>query len=150
MEEAETIMNRIVNDEPKFKSDSVTLDQEVKAMTFVTIPNITPAATASTNNNTNQGASSKGKGSFKQRGNSAKNYFCTICDNEGHYYHTCSSYPSVTDKKSALKAKGRYEDCAGVKTAYHHCNLPGLCKFCMGQHRWALCENRGNDHQNPK
>ena len=37
LEEAETIMNRIVNDEQKFKSDTVTLDQEVKSMTFVII-----------------------------------------------------------------------------------------------------------------
>ena len=116
-------------------------------MTFESIPKITPAATASTNNNTNQGASYKGKGSFKPKWKDVGNYYCTICDNEGHYYHTCSSYPSVTDKKSALNAKGRCEDCATPKTYNHYCNLPGPCMYCKGKHKWQLCENKGNNHQ---
>ena len=140
LEEAEKIMNRIVNDEQKFKSDSVTLDQEVKAMTFVTMPNVTPAATASTNNNTNQGASYKGKGSFKKKGD----IYCTICNTKGHYYQTCYSYPSVTFKKSALKAKGRCEDCDVIKGADHYCYLYCPCKLCKGKHRWQLCEHKGN------
>ena len=34
-------MNRIVADEPYLKSDSVTLDQEVRPMTYVSTPKLT-------------------------------------------------------------------------------------------------------------
>ena len=72
LENAELIMNRIVADEPTFKTDTVTLDQEVKAMTFVSIPKFTPAATTPTNNNAKQGARSKAKSPYWQRGKGAK------------------------------------------------------------------------------
>ena len=53
LENAEIIMNRIMADEPTLKTDVVTLDQEVKAMTFVSTPKITPVAAAPTSNNVN-------------------------------------------------------------------------------------------------
>ena len=54
LEDAETIMNRIVADEPNLKTDSVTLDQEVRAMTYVSTPKVTPAAAAPICNNPGQ------------------------------------------------------------------------------------------------
>ena len=42
LEDAEIIMNRIVADEPHLKSDSVTLDQEVRPMTYVSTPKLIP------------------------------------------------------------------------------------------------------------
>ena len=59
LENAEVIMNRIMADEPTYKTDTVTLDKEVKTMTYVSVP--TPVAAFPTNNNANQGARSRSK-----------------------------------------------------------------------------------------
>ena len=74
-------MNRIVADEPTFKTDTITLDQDLKSMTYVLTPKFTPAATAPTSNNTKQGARSKAKSPYWQRGKGAKiNYnYCFYC-----------------------------------------------------------------------
>ena len=118
-------------------------------MTYVSIPKFTPATTAPTNNNTNHGARSKAKTHYKQKGRGGKSNSCkcTICDTEVHYYDECSIYTLVTEKRSAMKVKGRCEDCGAVKRADHYCYLPYLCRFCGGKHREPLCENKGKNQQ---
>ena len=69
LENAEVIMNRIVADEPNLKTDSVTLDQEVRAMTYVSTPKVTPAAAAPICNNPGQGAVSKTRNKNTQKKN---------------------------------------------------------------------------------
>ena len=78
LENAEVIMNRIVADEPTLKTDVVTLDQEVKAMTFVSTPKITPVAAAPTSNNANHGVRPKTKNSNWQKRKGTENNFCFI------------------------------------------------------------------------
>ena len=127
----------------------MTLDQEVKTMTYVSVP--TPATAAPTNNNANQGARSKSKTYHRQKGKGAKNNpFCTICNTEGHFYEEFPTYPSVTERKSALKARGRCEDCGALKRPNHYCPLTTLCKICNGSHRENLCEIKGKNQQNPE
>ena len=63
-----------------------------------------------------------------------------MCGEKGHYYFTCRAYPSVPEKKTALKAEGRCEDCSNVKKSNHYCTLHALCKNCNGRHKWQLCE----------
>ena len=143
LEDAETIMNRIVADEPNLKTDSVTLDQEVKAMTYVSTPKVTPAAVAPTCNNPGQGAVSKTRNKYTPKNHD----HCVLCSDNGHYYFTCKAYPSVTEKKSALKTEGRCEDCSVIKKSNHYCLLHTLCKFCNGKHRWQLCEAKERTQQ---
>ena len=141
-------MNRIMADEPTLKTDVVTLDQEVKAMTFVSTPKITPVAAASTSNNVYQGVRPKTKNPNYQKKKATMDNFCLYCNAEGHHTYDCLHFPSVTEKKSALNANGRCEDCRARKSADHYCILPHLCKSCNGKHRQQLCENRRNNQQN--
>ena len=145
LEDAETIMNRIVNDEQKFKSDSVTLDQEVKSMTFMTMPNVAPVATAAAPTTTNaiQGARPKSKNIIPQN-------FCLYCNVEGHHTDDCQHFPSVTERRAVLKANGRCENCRGKKKSSHRCYLRFPCKICNGWHKWQLCTKGDNDLHNPK
>ena len=126
-------MNRIMADEPTLKTDVVTLDQEVKAMTFVSTPKVTPVAPI--NKYANQGVRPKSKRFYKPKGKGAKKNFWFYCDIDGHVTDDCSVHPSVTDKKSALKANGWCEDCRGIKIDNHYCCLHYLCRFCNGKHK---------------
>ena len=143
LENAEVIMNRIVADEPNLKTDTVTLDQEVRAMTYVSTPKIIPAAATPICNNPGQGAVSKAKNKYTPKNHD----HCVLCSDNGHYYFTCKAYPSVTEKKSALKAGGRCEDCSLIKKANHYCPLSTLCRACNGKHRWQLCEAKEKNQQ---
>ena len=140
LDDAETIMNRIVNDEQKFKLDSITLDQEVQPMTFMTVPNVAPVATAAAAAITNSIKQSSPK---TRRFTSKK--FCSYCRLEDHHSDNCQKFPSATEKRAALKANGRCEDCKGKKVPNHRFFLNSICKFCNGWHRWQLCTKGDNE-----
>ena len=64
LEDTEIIMNRIVADEPYLKSDSVTLDQEVRAMTYVSTPKVISTTVTPICNNPKSGAVSKTRNKY--------------------------------------------------------------------------------------
>ena len=118
-------------------------------MTYVSVP--TPVTATPTNNNANQGARFRSKTRYMQKGKGPKtNYYpnyCYYCDDEGHFTDDCNHFPSVAEKKAALKAKGRCEDCRSRKTDIHFCPLKHPCRICNGKHMHQLCEVRERNQQ---
>ena len=98
----------------------------------MTVPNVAPVATAAaaTTNPT--------KGSKPKK-------FCYYCNIEGHNTNDCQHFPSATEKRAALKAKNRCEDCRAKKIPGHRCYFPRSCKICNGWHRWQLCTKGDNE-----
>ena len=136
LEDAEIIMNRIVADEPHLKSDSVTLDQEVRPMTYVSTPKLIPTTVTPLCNNPKSGAVSKTRNKYLSKNND----LCVLCGEKDHYYFTCTVYPTVSEKKATLKAEGRCENCSNIKKSDHYCYLKTPCSKCKGRHKWQLCE----------
>ena len=109
-------------------------------MKFMTVPNVAPVTTAAAAAITNSIKQSSPK---TRRFTSKK--FCYYCWLEGHHSDNCQHFSSVTEKRAALKANRRCEDCRGKKVPNHRCFLSSLCKFCNGWHRWQLCPKGDNE-----
>ena len=83
-----------------------------------------------------QGTSKK-----QSKNNGGNNWFCTLCQENGHDANKCTKYPTPKDKRDQLTKVGGCWKCAGNMKVCdgYYCNIPSICRTCKKWHFEWLC-----------